>query len=479
MREDDLKSMQQAVMHQDGAGTLLRWLARRVNGTAVLIGPSGSPVRSVPDRPDDVLREAAAQVRRVTSGDLGAASLSGPDSSWWARVAGAGSPRGGPALLVTAQEPLDPGDAALIGHAAALLHLRWRADERDRALYPIREAVLHLLLAGQTAAARRVAGAIKPDLAQTVRVYLVEGPAADRNAIADRCDSACGGQAWIIRCPVYRRHVIILSPSDPLDGGGREPDGRLLAGLREAARAGAAIGTGDPVPLRDVGAGYEQAYHALAVARHRPDRYAHFTRSGDLASVLGPRARLWAERELSPLLGYAPPRRRDPDGAELLATLRSWLDFHGGAWRQLHVSRGTVPERIRRVGDLLDRDLSLPPVQARLHLALQLLHQPGGDADGEVPELEELLAAAPALGWAQMTLAPLAGDETLLRAVRAWLDGGARAEAAAGALGISQRGLRKRLLRAEQRLGRSLTGGPSARHDILLALRIADQGPHR
>ncbi len=479
MRDDDLKSMQQAVMRPDGAVMLLRWLARRVNGTAVLLGPSGSAVRSFPERPDNVLREAAAQVKRVTSGDLGAASFSGPESSWWARVAGAGSPRGGPALLVTAQEPLDPDDAELISHAAALLHLRWQADERDRAVYPIREALLHLLLAGQTAAARRVAGDIKPDLAETVRVYLVEGPVADRNAIADRCESACGGQAWIIRCPVYRRHVIILSPSDPLDGGSREPDGKLLAGLREAARANAAIGAGDPVPLRDVSAGYEQAYHALAVARQRPDRYAHFTRSGDLAAVLGPQARLWAQQELSPLLGYAPPRRQDPDGAELLATLRSWLDFRGAAWRQLHVSRGTVPERIRRIGDLLGRDLSMPPVQARLHLALQLLHRPGGDADGAALGLDQLLAAEPALGWAQMTLAPLARDGPLLDAVQAWLDVGTRMEAAAAALGISQRGLRKRLLRAEQRLGRSLTGGPSARHDVLLALRIAGHDQQR
>jgi sugar diacid utilization regulator len=471
VREDDLKSMLQAVVKRDGTAELLRWLARRIKGTAVLLDSSGAVARSFPDCPDRVLREIGGQINRVISGEWGAAAFSGPSSSWWARMASTDATRGGPALLVTAQAPPpSPDDGVLIAHAAALLHLCWQADERDRATYHIREAVLHLLFAGQTAAARRVAGAMKPDLAQTVHVYLVEGPVAARNAIADRCDAACGGRAWIIRCPVYRRHVIILCPSDDSEA----PDDGLVSTLREAAGADVIIGAGDIVPLREVGVGYEMAYHALAVARHRPDRYAHFTRSDDLAAVLPPGARLWAEKELSRLLSYAPARPRDPDGEELLATLRSWLDFRGAAWRQLKVARSTLWERIGHIEILMDRDLSQLPVQAELHLALKLLNRPGGDTAGAAPGLDELLATPAARQWAQMTLAPLAKgkDRQLLDTVRAWLAADTRQETAATALGISDRGLRRRLLRAEQRLGRSLTGGPSARHDLQLALRV-------
>jgi hypothetical protein len=49
----------------------------------------------------------------------------------------------------------------------------------------------------------------------------------------------------------------------------------------------------------------------------------------------------------------------------------------------------------------------------------------------------------------------------------------ARLEAAAE-LGISARAVHRRLVRAEQRLGRSLLGAPSARHDVLMALRAQD-----
>lgn len=472
MREDDLKSMLQAAIKQNGTAALLRWLARRIKGTAALLDSSGVAIRFFPECPDHVLSEVGGQIKRVISGEWGAAAFSGPSSSWWARVASVDAPQGGLALLVTAQAPLSPDDGALIAHAAALLHLCWQADERDRAIHQIREAVLHLLFAGQTASARRVAGAMKPDLAQTVRVYLVEGPVAARNAIADRCDTACGGRAWIIRCPVYRRHVIILCPS----GDGEVSDNGLVSSVRDASRTDVAIGAGGVVPLREVGVGYEMAYHALAVARHHPDRYARFARADNLAAMLQPGARLWAEKELSPLLSYAPARPQDPNGAELLATLRSWLDFRGAAWRQLKVARSTLWERIGHIETLMDRDLSRLPVQAELHLALQLLYRPGDDTARATPKLDELLATPAARQWAQMTLAPLVKEEDrqLLDTVRAWLAADTRQEAAAAALGISDRGLRRRLLRAEQCLGRSLTGGPSARHDLLLALRIRD-----
>ena len=138
---------------------------------------------------------------------------------------------------------------------------------------------------------------MKPDLAALVRVYLVEGGAAVRDAIADRCETAYDGRAWVIRCPVYRRHVIVLSPV------GEEAEDQILPAIR-AVCPNASIGAGGTVALRDTAAGYAQAYHALAVARHRADHFAQFTAAGDLAAVLGYGARQWAHQTLSVLLEY-------------------------------------------------------------------------------------------------------------------------------------------------------------------------------
>ncbi|MEV0054352.1 helix-turn-helix domain-containing protein [Saccharopolyspora shandongensis] len=47
-------------------------------------------------------------------------------------------------------------------------------------------------------------------------------------------------------------------------------------------------------------------------------------------------------------------------------------------------------------------------------------------------------------------------------------------ENTAAELGVSVVGVRKRLLRVENLLGRSLLNGPSARYDLYLALRVLD-----
>lgn len=470
MRGDDLRLMRRAVLEPDGTAGLLSWLAQRLDAHAVLLDAVGAPALAVPDCPGDVLSEATKGIRGVVTGRCGAAEICAPP--WWGQVAGLRGDQGGPALLVVARTPLAPGGAALINHAAALLQLRRSEEQSNQAVSQIREAVLHLLMAGQVSAARRVADAVKPALASVVRVYLVEGPAAVRNKIADRCEEACGGRAWIVRCPVYRRHVIILSPV----GDGLGLDDKVFSALR-ASRGDVAIGAGDAVPLRDTATGYERAYHALAVARHHPDRFARFTVGSDLAALLDPGARQWAQRALSPLLDYEPPRPQDPDSGELCATLRSWLDFRAGAWRQLKIHRNTLLERIRHIEGILSRDLARLPVQTELHLALRLLDQPGAAGiTAAAPGLDELLAVPAVRRWAETLLTPLTGGpgEPLLATVRAWLEADARSGAAAAALGISARGVHRRLERAEQRIGRSLLGGPSSRYDVALALRSRD-----
>jgi hypothetical protein len=474
---EDLRSMQRAALGADGTLALLRWLARRVDGHAVLLDAHGNPVMAVPGHPDDLLHDAAADITRVVRGRSAAASVETP--SWWARMVGFGGDHSGPALLVSARTPLGAQEATLIADAAVLLQLRLDADsarKKSRALHQadphIREAVLHLLMSGQVSGARRVANVLKPPLANVVRVYLVEGPAEDRNDLADKCDAACGGGAWIVRCPVYRRHVIILSPVP----GTANQDDNAAAALR-ATGPGIAVGAGEAVPLADVATGYEQAFHALALARHSKERFSRFNARTNLEALLRPMGgALWARKALSALLEYTPARPQDPDQLELLATLRSWLDFHAGAARQLTIHRNTLLGRIHHIESILGMDLTKLQVQAEIHLALRLLDPLGrAKAGGSAPELDDMLAAPATRGWAKVLLSPLEMNQQRLGTVRAWVAADARAKSAAAALGVQEKCVRSRLVRAERDISRSLTAEPSARYDLTLALRIRDQ----
>ncbi|MFC5058454.1 helix-turn-helix domain-containing protein [Saccharothrix xinjiangensis] len=56
--------------------------------------------------------------------------------------------------------------------------------------------------------------------------------------------------------------------------------------------------------------------------------------------------------------------------------------------------------------------------------------------------------------------------------MRTWFRHDLRTAPVAAELGISAHGLRKRLARVEELLGRALPAGPSARYDLHHALRV-------
>ncbi|GAA1307727.1 helix-turn-helix domain-containing protein [Saccharothrix xinjiangensis] len=201
-----------------------------------------------------------------------------------------------------------------------------------------------------------------------------------------------GEAAWVVPCPVYRGHVIVIAPGGE-GGAGRAPvppPGSLIRELAEAAPE-TLMRVGLRVALRDVPIGYKQAFHALSVARSRPERYARFSPGGELGELLGPAGRDWAARTLAPLLAYRPSRSQDPDAFELPTTLLSRLDFGARAASQLKVHRNTLSARLRRIGDELDRDLTRFATRAELHLALQLIDQrPHAGAPAEVVGFTEL-----------------------------------------------------------------------------------------
>ncbi|GAA4627958.1 hypothetical protein GCM10023196_042330 [Actinoallomurus vinaceus] len=467
----DLHEMQRAATRADGVERLLRWLTRRIGASVVLVDRTGRPRHAFPTGSDGVLDRVTEEIERVMTG--AARAVAADLDKGVVHVQSIGEGDTGAVLVVARERRLSPPERRLVGDASRLLGLRWRADDADRRRRRLdraetytREAVLHLLMVGDLQAARRVAGTLGPPLAETIRVFVLECAAETRDRSVAYCDRVSEGRAWIVRCPVYRRHVIVIAPAD--DGPDVLDDAlRVFAGRT----GGVDIGGSEPVALGDLASGYAQAFHALAVARGSAGHYARFSPRGDLAALLRPRAWGWAQATLEPLSRYRPDRGQDPDAAELTATLRSWLDFYGGAARQLKIHRNTLAARLRHIERLLGYRLDDVGTQARMQLALRVLDGPGG---GDPAPLDVLLDDPEVRRWADLQIAPLLrrDQDLLVKTLRVWLDNDARVEAAAAALGLSAPGMRKRLIRVEEILGRSLVSGPSARYDLWFALTV-------
>lgn len=400
----------------------------------------------------------------------------------------------GRALAAVLERPHHPGAPALLADAAVPLALVLRAEEAGRreeraglAESRAREAVLHLLMNGRLSTARQIAEALGRSLPDPMRMYVVECRTGERAEVTRLCETLTGGRAWIVRCPVYVRHLIVLVPTDLA---ATSADHDPLAGALVGVDRDCTVGVSREAHLREAPAAYTQAFHALAVARGRGERHARFGPGPELelaAHAAGTGAG-WAQALLAPLHAYDPRRPQDPGAQELRATAHAWLNFASHATRLLKIHRNTLAGRLRLIEAVLGLDLARLGDQAALSLALRLT--PGGAgrgagrgasaraAGGAGPAALDGVLRHPAMtAWARAHLGPLSGPEAppgARETVRAWLLHDAQLVPAAAALGLSVPGIRKRLSRIEALLERSLLQSPSARHDLWLAQRAEE-----
>ncbi|MFD9499724.1 helix-turn-helix domain-containing protein [Streptomyces sp. NPDC060035] len=479
-----------------GSSELLRWLAQRAGGWAGLLDGDGTVLQAVArtsERPGQEAAALAAEAAKELK-SRGARAYSLDADRCTALVLPLDGPPEdrAPVLAVVAPRPLPGGLSTLLADAMMPLTLAWAAETLERRRRRVdlaesrgREAVLHLLMTGQLSIAHQVAGALRPKLPDPVRVCVVECSGGQRNEVARICADASGGRTWIVRCPVYARHLILVMPADPESEA--EP---------EAAKGGAAldrtvaelvddcvVGVSEEVQLSDTATGYRQAFHALAVARGLPGRHARFGSSPEPALVVGSAGTQWADALLAPLLAYLPRRSQDPGSQELAATVASWLAFSSHATQHLKIHRNTLTARLKLIGELLGLDLNRVADQAALDLALCIRAtpalirpgRPGGRASGTAGNLDEILRSPAVQDWASHQLSLLApAGPTAGETLRTWLRCEAQLGPTAAELGISVPGARKRLTRLEAVIGRSLLQTPSARHDLWLAFRAVD-----
>ena len=486
-RASDVQAMHNLCRRTDGGAALVRWLAQRTGCWAGLLDRSGAVlVGALP-----ALEPAAASLLADALDDMfgrGLRTFVADGDAHAAILLAVDVPAGvqGPVLAFVGADSVP---RSLAADAAVLLGTCWWAGEtqRIRALVEdadarCREAVLHLVMSRHISTAVQIASALRPPLPDPLRVYVFESSADERDEVVRCCIELAGRGAFIVRCPVYRRHVIVLAA---VHNSGRLPGNRSMEIAVAEDVVGCVAGAGDVVALRDTAVGYEQAIHALSVARGRAERWARFDAKLDLPTIVGPEGLRWASALLNPLITYVPARSTDPDAQELTATAQSWLLFSMAATRHLKIHRNTLSGRLQRIEELLGLDLSRADHQALLDLALRIRATPcnpetlrPADPDTAVP-LDELMRAPAVQQWAQTTLRPVraAADSSPLElTLRAWLSSNSRLSVTAEELGISVSGARKRVSRLEQVLRRSLLHGPSARHDLWLAMHAADLG---
>ncbi|HEX2312097.1 MAG TPA: PucR family transcriptional regulator [Thermomonospora sp.] len=328
-----------------GPQAVIARLARELGGWALLLGPAGDVRHAAPDR----VRRRAAELAAELAGELdrlraggASASLSGRDSHVVIQSLGvAGRPRG--FLAVGTTEPLPPVAHTTVGAAASLLTLRSESPAAERAM---RAALASLLLGDPPDG---LAGVLAPP----VRVLACAAGAA----VPEVLEGLPAGE----RCLAVERPggCAVIVPETAAD--------QVIA---EVAATGP-VGVSDAAGLDGLPAALTQAERALAAARRLRRgagpavlRYAELPGQG-LHGLLDPEAaRGFADGLLAPL------RAEDP---ALVASLHAYLAANGQgetAARALGVHRHTLRHRVRRIAEILDRDLDDPSVRAELWIAL-------------------------------------------------------------------------------------------------------------
>ncbi|MEV0589550.1 PucR family transcriptional regulator [Nonomuraea sp. NPDC050310] len=316
----------------EGLEAVIDRLAREIRGWAALLDESGAVRHATKGAR---VGAAVAELDRLRAPRAPQSiSLSSPGEHVVVQPLGS---RG--FFAVGAALPFPPVAHTVINAAGSLLTL---AVERGRAQREaerrVRSAVLELLLAGETDRARAVLAPLGESLPEDPVRVVAAGPGA-----LDLAET----RGFAVR---HGELVVLIGGTAELPG---------------------PAGVGGPVPLRDLRTGLDQAERSLARARRQGGGVVRFTELAGqgLLSLLDPAAaQAFGASVLAPLVEYG-------SRADLVGSLRAYLAANGhwdAAAQQLGVHRHTLRYRMKRVSELLGRDLDDPGVRAELWVALAL-----------------------------------------------------------------------------------------------------------
>ncbi|MEU6814900.1 PucR family transcriptional regulator ligand-binding domain-containing protein [Streptomyces sp. NPDC046860] len=374
------QSLAAAASRPDPVPSVLRQLAQRLSGHALLYGPDGTVVAGAGRAPESGTREALRKLTAVVrpggterdAGPAGPPADRGHDEHPPAPAAPhipgeghTGSPHTGSPTPASAADSL--GDTQLAAYALGggsgfVLGVATRRRETADHTIASVAAVLLSLLTGE-----HQSGAGAARSSALVRLLLGAAPADVAALLGD-------GGRWLV---VHARPenglpdpvgaaALGAALGSPLIDLARDVVRVLVPGEREpAAQPGWTLGVGAPADPADWPSADAQAARALARARAtRTSLVRHGARPGLTDLVPRAQAQEHARTLLAPLAA----------GPALTETLRTWLSLHG-SWDRtavaLDVHRNTVRQRISRCAALLDTDLDDPDVRMELWFALR------------------------------------------------------------------------------------------------------------
>ncbi|GAB2496773.1 PucR family transcriptional regulator [Streptosporangium sandarakinum] len=338
-----------AALRPEGPRAVIDRLARELGGWAVLLDESGA-VRHATGRGASrvaALRPELERLRKTPGGGAPASlSLSTPGEYVVVQPLGARRVRG--FFAVGLERPFTPVAHTVVNAAGSLLTLAVEhGREHLAAERRVRSAVLGLLLAGQARAG--------VEALERLGDGLPDGPLSVL-CVAGDTEAALEAAGSEFAAPLDGRTVVVVA-------GDRVEE--VAAALAEHGP----VGIGAPVTLDDLRAGLDQADQALAAARRGSAgvmRFADLAGQGLLALLDPEASAAFATALLAPLREYG-------SRADLLESLRAYLACNGhwdAAAQRLGVHRHTLRYRMRRVAELLGRDLDDPAARAELWVAL-------------------------------------------------------------------------------------------------------------
>ncbi|MDH6518892.1 hypothetical protein M2163_004122 [Streptomyces sp. SAI-135] len=326
------QSLAAAASRPDPVPSVLRQLAQRVGGWAVLYGPDGAEVAAAGRRQGD--GELARLITLVTerSSTTAAETAAGLHLAAYALGAGHGF------VLGVVAPHRAPGDHTIASVAAVLLSLL--TGEHQSGSGAARSSALVRMLLG--AAAEDVAPLLGGDRWLVVHAR-PDGPAAPDPVAASALGTALGSPLVDVARDVVR--VLLPAEREPVPQPGWTLGISAVSGPAEWAVADA------------------QAGRALARARATRTGLVRYGARPALADLVPEEdAAAHARALLAPL------------SPALAETLRTWLSLHG-SWDRtavaLDVHRNTVRQRVAKCGALLELDLDDPDVRMELWFALR------------------------------------------------------------------------------------------------------------
>ncbi|MCX4880970.1 PucR family transcriptional regulator [Streptomyces sp. NBC_00847] len=333
------QSLAAAASRPDPVPSVLRQLAQRVGGRAVLYGPEGAEIAAAGRTAGTGAGEALAGLAQVVRPSGAGTPTSATDNKAGTHLAAYALGAGRGFVLGVAAPQRDPGDHTIASVAAVLLSLL--TGERQSGAGAARSsALVRLLLGAPPADVAPLLGSGR---------WLVVHARPDAQAPDPVAASALGAALGSPLVDLAQDVVRVLVPAD------REP----------AAQPGWTLGVSAAAAPSAWPSADTQAARALARARAtRTALVLHSDRAGLADLVPAQEAEAHARMLLAPVA----------DPPALAETLRTWLSLHG-SWDRtavaLSVHRNTVRQRIARCAALLGTDLDDPDVRMELWFALR------------------------------------------------------------------------------------------------------------